>query len=81
MAEKSLAEFELSKSDYSYIREVFMQADFGNIKKRAEAALQMFVKDYYENDRGLFHYLSGAVADIVDRLKNAADNNVLESII
>lgn len=81
LAGKSLAEFELSKFDYSYIQEVFMQADFENIKRRMEEALQLLVKDYYENDRELFHYLSGAITDIIVRLKNAADNNVLESII
>lgn len=81
LAGKSLAEFELSESDYSYIREVFMQADFENIKKRMEAALQILVKDYYENDRELFHYLSGAIADIVVRMKIAADHNVLANII
>lgn len=81
LAGKSLAEFELSKFDYSYIQEVFIQADFENIKRRMEEALQLLVKDYYENDRELFHYLSGAITDIIVRLKNAADNNVLESII
>lgn len=81
LAGKSLEEFELSKFDYSYIQEVLIQADFENIKRRMEEALQLLVKDYYENDRELFHYLSGAITDIVVRLKNAADNNVLESII
>lgn len=81
LAGKSLAEFELSESDYSYIQEVFMQADFENIKKRMEAALQILVKDYYENDRELFHYLLGAIADIVVRMKIAADHNVLANII
>lgn len=81
LAGKSLAEFELSKSDHSCIQEVLLQTDFENIKKRMEVALKILVKDYYENDRELFHYLSGAIADIVTRLKNAADNNVLGSII
>ncbi|WP_278943019.1 hypothetical protein [Anaerotruncus colihominis] len=57
-----------------------MQADFKNIKRHMEEALQILVKDYYKNDRELFHDLSGAITDIVVRLKNAADNNVLESI-
>lgn len=81
LAGKSLTEFEISKSDYLYIQKMFMQADLDNIKKRMEAALQILVKDYYENDRELFHYLSGSIADIVVRLKNAADNNVLGSVI
>ena len=58
-----------------------MQADFENIKKRMEVALQILVKDYYENDRELFHYLLGVIANIVIRLKNAVDNNVLGSVI
>lgn len=81
LAGKSLTEFEFSKSDYLYIQKMLMQADLDNIKKRMEAALQILVKDYYENDRELFHYLSGSIADIVVRLKNAADNNVLGSVI
>lgn len=81
LAGKSLAEFELNKSDYSYIQGVFMQADFENVKKRMEVALQILVKDYYENDRELFQYLLGVIANIVVRLKNAVDNNVLGSII
>ena len=81
LAGKSLAEFELNKSDYLYIQGVFMQADFENIKKRMEVALQILVKDYYENDRELFHYLLGVIANIVIRLKNAVDNNVLGSVI
>ncbi len=67
MAGKSLTEFELSKSDYSYIQEVLMKADYANIKKRMEEATQILVKDYYEKDRELFHYLSGAITDIIVR--------------
>lgn len=58
-----------------------MQADFKNIKRHMEEALQILVKDYYKNDRELFHDLSGAITDIVVRLKNAADNKVLGNII
>lgn len=81
LAGKSLTEEELNEADYSYILGVFMQTDLVNIKNRLEEALQSIVNNYYGNDRELFQYLSGAISNIVVRLKNAADNNVLGNII
>ena len=81
LAGKSLAEFQLREPDYSHIQEMFMQEEFEDIKKRMETAIQILVKNYYENDRELFHYLSAAVADLAVRLKNAVDHNVLDRII
>lgn len=75
---KSLTEFELEEADYSYMQELFMQTALEDIKKRVEAALETFIKNYYENDRELLDYLSSAVGGIVVRLKNAADNKVLD---
>ena len=76
-----LTEFELEEADYSYIQELFMQATLEDIKKRLETALVIFIKSYYESDRELLNYLSSAIDDIVVRLKNAADNKVLDSMI
>ena len=78
---KSLMEFELEEADYAYVQELFMQAALEDIKKRLEASLEIFIKDDYESDRELLNYLSSAVDDIVVRLKNAADNKVLNSMI
>ena len=78
---RSLTEFELEEADYSYVQELFQQAALKDIKKRLEASLEIFIKDYYESDRELLDYLSSAVGDIVVRLKNAADNKVLNSMI
>lgn len=46
-----------------------------------EAALEIFIKNYYENARKLLNYFSGAISGIVVRLKNAADNKVFGDII
>lgn len=78
---KSLTEFELEKTDYSYIQKLLMQSTLESIKKRLEAALEVLVKNYYESDKELLKYLSNAVSDIGVRLKNAADNNVLGRMI
>ena len=51
------------------------------MKKQLATALDVFVKNYYENDGELLNYLSGAIGSIVVRLKNAADNKVLANII
>lgn len=78
---KSLTEFELEEADYSYIQKLFMQDTLEDAKKRMEAALEMFIKNYYESDRELLDYLSSAIGDIVVCLKNAADHKVLNRMI
>ena len=44
-------------------------------------ALDVFVKNYYENDRELLEYISVDIGGIVAGLKNAADNKVLGNMI
>ena len=78
---KSLIVIELEEADYSYIQEMFEQTALEDIKKHLEAALEIFIRNYYENDRELLNYLSGAISGIVVRLKNAADNKVLRNMI
>ena len=78
---KSLVEFELEQTDYLYMQELFIQVALGDIKKRLESALEIIIKNYYEDDRELLNYLSSAIGGIVVRLKNAADNKVLDSMI
>lgn len=81
MLGKSLTVIELEENDYFYMQEMFEQTALEDIKKHLEAALEIFIKNYYENDRELLNYLSGAISGIVVRLKNAADNKVLGNII
>lgn len=81
MLGKSLTVIELEENDYFYMQEMFEQTALEDIKKHLEAALEIFIKNYYENDRELLNYLSGAISGIVVCLKNAADNKVLGNII
>ena len=67
MAEKSLAESELEEADYSYIQDMFTKGGLNDIKKHAESALEVFIKNYYENDRELLDYLLSAAGGIVIR--------------
>ena len=78
---KSLTVIELKETDYFYMQKIFKQATLEDIKKQLTTALEIFIKNYYENDRELLNYLSGAISGIVVRLKNAADNKVLGNII
>lgn len=78
---KSLTEFVLEEADYIYMQKLFMQTALEDIKKRLEAALEIIIKNYYEGDTKLLNYLSSSIGSIVVRLKNAADNKVLDSII
>ena len=77
---KSLTVIELEEDDYSYMQKVFEQTTLEEMKK-LDKTPQKQVKNYYENDRELLNYLSGAISGIVVRLKNAADNKVLGNII
>ena len=78
---KSLTVIELEEDDYSYMQKIFKQATLEDIKKQLTTALEIFIKNYYENDRELLNYLSGAISGIVIKMKNAADNKVLGNII
>ena len=78
---KSLTVIELEEADYFYMQEMFEQTDLEDIKKHLEAAFEIFIKNYYENDRELLNYLSEYIGGIVARLKNAADNKVLRNMI
>lgn len=78
---KSLWEFELEQKDYLYMQELFIQLALEDIKERLGSALEIFIKNYYEDDRELLNYLSSAIDGIAARLKNAADNKVLDSMI
>ena len=81
MLGKSLTVIELKETDYFYMQEMFEQIALEDIKKHLEVTLEIYIKNYYENDRELLNYLSGAISGIVVRLKNAADNQVLGNII
>lgn len=81
MLGKSLTVIELKETDYFYMQEMFEQIALEDIKKHLEVTLEIYIKNYYENDRELLNYLSGAISCIVVRLKNAADNKVLGNII
>lgn len=81
MLGKSLTVIELKETDYFYMQEMFEQIALDDIKKHLEVTLEIYIKNYYENDRELLNYLSGAISGIVIRLKNAADNKVLGNII
>lgn len=81
MLGKSLTVIELKENDYFYMQEMFEQTALEDIKKHLEVALEIFIKNYYENDRELLNYLSDSIGGIVVRLKNAADNKVLGNII
>ena len=81
MLGKSLTVIELKETDYFYMQEMFEQIALEDIKKHLEVTLEIYIKNYYENDRELLNYLSGAISGIVFRLKNAADNKVLGNII
>ena len=81
MLGKSLTVIELKETDYFYMQEMFEQIALDDIKKHLEVTLEIYIKNYYENDRELLNYLSGAISGIVVRLKNAADNKVLGNII
>lgn len=81
MLGKSLTVIELKETDYFYMQEMFEQIALEDIKKHLEVTLEIYIKNYYENDRKLLNYLSGAISGIVVRLKNAADNKVLGNII
>lgn len=78
---KSLTVIQLEEDDYSYMQKIFEQAALEDIKKQLTTALEIFIKNYYENDRELLNYLSDSIGGIVVRLKNAADNKVLHNII
>ena len=78
---KSLTVIELAEADYFYMQEMLEQTTLEEMKKQLATALDVFVKNYYENDGELLNYLSGAIGNIVVRLKNAADNKVLANII
>ena len=81
MLGKSLTVIELKETDYFYMQEMFEQIALEDIKKHLEVTLEIYIKNYYENDRELLNYLSGAISGIVVRLKNAADNKVLRNMI
>ena len=81
MLGKSLTVIELKETDYFYMQEMFEQIALEDIKKHLEVTLEIYIKNYYENDRELLNDLSGAISGIVVRLKNAADNKVLGNII
>lgn len=81
MLGKSLTVIEMKETDYFYMQEMFEQIALEDIKKHLEVTLEIYIKNYYENDRELLNYLSGAISGIVVRLKNAADNKVLGNMI
>lgn len=72
---KSLTELQTGKADDAYMQKLLSKTGAEEIKRRLNTALEALVRDYYENDRELLAYLSGAVSDIAVRLKTAAEYN------
>lgn len=81
LVKKPLTEFALEEGDYLYMQELLAQASLEDIRKSLEAALEIFIANYYENDRELLDYLSSAVGGIAARMKNAADHKALKSMV
>ncbi len=74
LAEKPFAESDLEPADYLRIQEQLTQTDFADLCNRLENIVEELVLKYYDNDRNLSAYLSGALRDIALRLKNAGDH-------
>lgn len=81
LAGKALTDAGLQDPEYAHMQKLLMGTSAADIKKQLEDALGILVKDYYEDDRELLEYLSGAVGGITARLKNAAENHVLSRLI
>lgn len=80
---KTVAEtnFEFSAKEYSRLETLLLQCDLDSIKKNLKEITQIWINQYYENDKELFCYFLAPLDGIAIRLRNAAENHVLDKIL
>lgn len=81
LAEKPLSELTFEEADYIQIQGILLRADSKEIGRKLKDAIKEMVQ-YCDGDcTGLDEYLTGAVDNIVVRLKNAAECGALCRIL
>ena len=81
LAGKPLSELDFEEKDYLHIQKMLTQTGFCDINKQLDNASKAFVQKYCDDNIDLLEYLRGAVDGIVVRLRNAAENDVLQRIL
>lgn len=72
LAEKKISNLAFEQEDYLKIQTLIQKEDLNGLREKLKEAIQLFIREYYENDEKLMEYLFMAVDNISVRLKNAA---------
>ena len=77
---KPLSEEGFESKEYKRMQELLQRENLHDLEKKLQNALEVFVQEYYNNDKELLEYLSKGVRNITVRLKNAAIHGTLTSV-
>lgn len=73
LAEKKISNLAFEQEDYLKIQTLIQKEEPNGLREKLKEAIQLFIREYYENDEKLMEYLFIAVDNISVRLKNAAE--------
>lgn len=70
---KKSADLNFEPEEYKTLQTMFQKENPNALRERLKNAVQVLIRDYYENDENMMEYLCKAIDNISVRLKNAAD--------
>lgn len=73
LAEKQMSDLAFEPEDYLKIQTLIQKEELNGLREKLKEAIQLFIREYYENDEKLMEYLFIAVNNISVRMKTAAE--------
>lgn len=81
LAEKKMPNLVFEPEDYSKLQALIQQEALNRLREKLKNIIDIFIREYYENDEKLMEYLFMAVDNISVRMKNAAEYGHLCDIL
>ncbi len=80
LAGKNISDQVFGQSDYLHLQNLIQEEAPSNLSKRITDIIIKIIQDFYDNDQNILRYLCSCADNISFRLKNAADNCILQNL-
>ena len=77
VAEKKISILDFEPEEYLKLQALIQMETPSDLRDKLKKAINVLIREYYENDENLMEYLYKAVDNISVRMKTAADNGNL----
>lgn len=80
LAHKNISDLVFTQEEYLNLQKLIHEETHNSLKEKLTYAVTKLVKDFYDNDEKMLHYLCCSIINISFRMKNAADNCTLHNL-